>query len=64
MRAALGLCLAALALAGCGQKGPLYLPDQKHQGRGDGGGAARDTDAARRRSSRPTPTIRRSPRRG
>lgn len=29
MRAVLGLCLAALALSGCGQKGPLYLPDQK-----------------------------------
>jgi len=29
MRGVLGLCLAALLLTGCGQKGPLYLPDQK-----------------------------------
>jgi predicted small lipoprotein YifL len=28
MRTALGAALAALLLAGCGQKGPLYLPDQ------------------------------------
>ena len=28
MRVVLGMSLA-LALAGCGQKGPLYLPDQK-----------------------------------
>jgi predicted small lipoprotein YifL len=29
MRGVLGTCVAALVLAGCGQKGPLYLPDQK-----------------------------------
>jgi predicted small lipoprotein YifL len=27
----LGSCLVALCLTGCGQKGPLYLPDQKPQ---------------------------------
>jgi predicted small lipoprotein YifL len=26
----LPLCLAAAALAGCGNKGPLYLPDNPH----------------------------------
>jgi predicted small lipoprotein YifL len=31
MRVVFGTCLAALCLAGCGQKGPLYLPDQKPQ---------------------------------
>ena len=31
MRALLGAALAAALLAGCGQKGPLYLPDQKGQ---------------------------------
>lgn len=27
----LALLLAGMLLAGCGQKGPLYLPDQKPQ---------------------------------
>ncbi len=27
-KAILSLCLMTLALAGCGQKGPLYLPDE------------------------------------
>ncbi|WP_103989684.1 MULTISPECIES: LPS translocon maturation chaperone LptM [Oceanospirillales] len=27
-KAVLSLCLLTLALAGCGQKGPLYLPDE------------------------------------
>jgi predicted small lipoprotein YifL len=31
MRLLLGTCFAALCLAGCGQKGPLYLPDQKQK---------------------------------
>lgn len=31
MRLLLGMCFAALCLAGCGQKGPLYLPDQKQK---------------------------------
>lgn len=26
----LPLCLAALPLAGCGQKGPLYMPNDPH----------------------------------
>jgi predicted small lipoprotein YifL len=28
LRATLGLCLTALLLIGCGQKGDLYLPDR------------------------------------
>lgn len=31
MRLLLGLCFATLCLGGCGQKGPLYLPDQKQK---------------------------------
>ena len=27
-RAVLGVCVFVLALAGCGQKGPLFLPDR------------------------------------
>ena len=66
MRLLLGMCFAALCLAGCGQKGPLYLPDQKQKVVVTGAQppATPTTPPRRRRSSRPTPTIPRSPRRG
>ena len=28
LKAIVSLCLVTLALAGCGQKGPLYLPEE------------------------------------
>ncbi len=56
MRAVLGLCLAALALSGCGQKGPLYLPDKKPKVVVTAEGAARDTDAAAAEAADRTPT--------
>ncbi|WP_245995099.1 LPS translocon maturation chaperone LptM [Inmirania thermothiophila] len=34
MRALAGLLLAALLLGGCGQKGPLYIPEEPAQGAG------------------------------
>ena len=39
-RISAGLLLATLCLAGCGQKGPLYLPDE------DANAVPAETDAA------------------
>lgn len=36
LRLALVLCAGGAALAACGQKGPLYLPEEREKGKGKG----------------------------
>lgn len=48
---AVGLLFAILGLAGCGQKGPLYLPGQSSHSKARTPGASDNTRAA----TQPTP---------